>query len=537
MSVLSGPRPAESQVHQRQSSGLVREGRPFDAFAFNLFGLTIGVVAGWILLYGVPFYPGASALLTIVICFACCAGFVLAYALFAAIMPRSGGDYVFIGRSLHPSVGFAANASFMFWVVMFIAISGILIAQIGLSTVFRQLGAATGNVGWAGWGDWFYTDLGKFCSGLGAIALLGPMLVVSRRGLRNYFTFQKYLIIFALSTLVLSVVVMLVMPGDGFVRSFNEYAGKFSGDADTHAKILAAGGEHGAFSFKQTALAVVWPFYGACFLVISCYWAGESRPGLRAQVTGMGTAFVAGFVLLLLTVGVGLSAFGVDFLHALGASDPADYGMTFAPFYVELAGAWAGPVIGILLTLGMTAWLVSYVPFLSIMAIRSMLAWSFDGIVPQWIGRVDARGNPVNATIACYALAFVLLLVYSFTDWLTVTTPLLGFALTLWLTCLSAVVFPFRRRELFEGSNGAVRVGGLPLLSVAGGAGLVGLTVIIVLLLSDPSSGTNWPADKGQIYAIIGAMLAAGALWALSAAVQRSRGIDVGDASRTLPVE
>ncbi|MEA2379563.1 MAG: hypothetical protein QOD13_3470, partial [Thermoleophilaceae bacterium] len=108
------------------------------------------------------------------------------------------------------------------------------------------------------------------------------------------------------------------------------------------------------------------------------------------------------------------------------------------------AGTWTGGVIGLLLTFGLTAWLLSYVPFLSVIAIRSILAWSFDGIAPQWLGRVDRRGNPVNATIACYLLAIVLLVVYSFTDWLTVTTPLLGFAITLALTCVSAIVFPFR---------------------------------------------------------------------------------------------
>ncbi|MEA2455918.1 MAG: hypothetical protein QOI45_2180, partial [Thermoleophilaceae bacterium] len=93
------------------------------------------------------------------------------------------------------------------------------------------------------------------------------------------------------------------------------------------------------------------------------------------------------------------------------------------------------------------------------------------------------------------------------------------------------------RKSLFEASPAAVRVGGVPLMSLAGVAGLAGLTVIIVLLVTDVNSGTNWPADKGQIYAIIGAFLGAGALWGLSAAVQRARGIDVGDASRTLPVE
>jgi amino acid transporter len=494
-------------------------------------------VVGWILLYGIPFYPGANLLLTVLICFLCGAGFVLTYALFAAIIPRSGGDYVFIGRGLHPSVGFAANASFMFWVVLYIAITGLLIGQIGLSTIFRQLGAMTDHPGWASWGDWFYTDWGQFWSGLGAIAILGPLVVVSRRGLKNYFVFQKYVFFFAVSMLVLGVIVMFVMPADSFVSSFDAYVAKFSGESGAHAKILEAGGPHGAFSFKQSAQAIVWPFFGVCFLVISSYWAGEQRGGLRTQLTGIGGAYVLGFVLVAVPVAAAMSAFGVDFLNALGLVDPTKFGLGFTPFYTELAGTWTGGVIGLLLTFGLTAWLLSYVPFLSVIAIRSILAWSFDGIAPQWLGRVDRRGNPVNATIACYLLAILLLVVYAFTDWLTVTTPLLGFAITLALTCVSAIVFPFRRRSLYEGSAGDVSVRGIPLLTIAGTAGLAGLIVIIVLLLTDVNSGTNWPADKGQVLAILGAFGGAWVLWAISALVQRTRGIDVADASRTLPVE
>ena len=527
-----------SELRHRQTSGLVREGKPSDAMYFNFFGGTLGPVIGWILLFGIAFYPGSSVLLTTLIAFVLCLGLNVVYAYFSAIMPRSGGDYVFISRTFHPWLGFAANASFMFWLTFYVGTAGALIGQTGLSTAFRQLGEATGNTNWATWGDWFYTDLGRFLSGLALIALVGPLIIVSKRGLRTYFRFQRYVFAFCIATLLLTIVATLIMSRDGFVSAFNDYAGAFSGQPDTHAAILAEGGPQGAFSTEQTLLAVTWPFYMASFLLMSAYWAGEHKTGLRAHVTGIVGAYGLAFVLTMVTLAVSLKAYGVDFLNALGLADPASYGMGFTPYYVELVGAWTGPVLGVIMAIGLGAWLLPYVPALTIMVTRSMLAWSFDGVMPKWLGRVDPRtSNPVNATLVAYGSAIFLLALYAFTPWFTVVTALLGFALTFFITCVAAIVFPYRRRELFESSDATTRFMGVPVLSLAGAAGAVGLLAIIVILLRDPSSGTNWPANKGQVIGIVAAFVIAAAVYFVATGLQRRRGMDIGVAYRALPRE
>lgn len=528
----------EGELHHRQTSGLVREGKPSDAMFFNFFGGTLGPVIGWILLFGLAFYPGSQVVLTVLLAFLFTAGLNVAYAYFSAIMPRSGGDYVFISRTFHPWLGFAANASFMFWLTFYVGTAGALIGQLSLSTVFRQLGAATGNVGWASWGDWFYTDWGRFLSGLAVIALVGPLIIVSRRGLRTYFRFQRWVFLVCITTLLAAIVAMLVMSKTGFVSAFNAYAEPFSGQADTHGFILAEGGAHGSFSFEQTLLAVTWPFYMASFLLMSAYWAGEHKTGLRAHLIGIVGAFVIAGALTITAVAVSVNAFGTGFLHALGLVDPAAYGMGFAPYYVELVGAWTGPVVGIILALGLGAWLLPYVPALSIMVTRSMLAWSFDGIAPEWLGRVDRRtSNPINATLVTYASAIVLLAFYSFTPWLSVVTALLGFAITFFITCVAAIVFPYRRRDIFEGSPGSTRFLGIPVLSIAGTLGALGVATVAVILLRDPSSGTNWPLNKGQVYAMIAAFLIAAATYFVARALQQRRGIDISVAYQALPRE
>ncbi|HEX7301007.1 MAG TPA: APC family permease [Solirubrobacteraceae bacterium] len=528
----------EGELHHRQTSGLVREGKPSDAIFFNFFGGTLGPVIGWTLLFGIAFYPGSNVLLSVALAFLFCLGLNVTYAYFSAIMPRSGGDYVFISRTFHPWLGFAANASFMFWLTFYIGTAGALIGQLGLSTVFRELGQWTGHANWATWGDWFYTDWGRFLSGLAVIAIVGPLIIVSRRGLRTYFRFQKYVFMVCILTLLLTIVATLLMSRTGFISAFNDYAASFSGKADTHAFILEKGGPHGGFDLEQTLLAVTWPFYMTSFLLMSAYWAGEHRTGLRAHLTGIVGAYVLAFVLTMVSVAVSLQAFGVDFLNALGLADPASYGMGFTPYYVELVGAWTGPVLAIIMAIGLGAWLLPYVPALSIMVTRSMLAWSFDGVMPKWLGDVDPRtSNPVNATLVTYASAIFLLALYAFTPWFTVVTALLGFAVTFFITCVAGIVFPYRRRELFEASQGGTRFAGVPVLSIAGAAGALGIAAIAVILVRDPSSGTNWPANKGQIYGIVAAFVAAALIYFVSTALQRRRGVDIGVAYRALPRE
>lgn len=526
------------ELHHRQTSGLVREGKPSDAIFFNFFGGTLGPVIGWILLFGIAFYPGSNVLLTVLIAFVLCLGLNVTYAYFSAIMPRSGGDYVFISRTFHPWLGFAANASFMFWLAFYVGTAGALIGQTGLSTAFRQLGQWTGNLDWATWGDWFYTDWGRFISGLAVIALVGPLIVVSRRGLRTYFRFQRYVFAFCIGTLLLTIVATLIMSKTGFIDAFNGYAGDFSGESNTHQLIMEEGGPHGGFSLDQTLLAMTWPFYMTSFLLMSAYWAGESRTGLRAHLTGIVGAYGLAFVLTMVTVAVSVNAFGVDFLNALGLTDPASYGMGFTPYYVELVGAWTGPVLGIIMAIGLAVWLLPYVPALTIMITRSMLAWSFDGVMPKWLGKVDPRtSNPVNATLVAYGVAIFLLVLYAFTPWFTVVTALLGFAVTFFITCVSAIVFPYRRRELFEASPANTRFLGIPVLSIAGAAGAIGVAFIALYLVRDPSSGTNWPANKGQIYGIIAAFVIAAVIYFVATALQRRRGVDIGVAYRALPRE
>ena len=103
-----------ARLYTRKSSGLVREISGSAALMGSLCILNLPIAA--VTLMFLPFaFPGASMPLSVLISLVPAAILGGVYILFGIMMPRSGGDYVFNGRALHPAVGFAANFNFVIW--------------------------------------------------------------------------------------------------------------------------------------------------------------------------------------------------------------------------------------------------------------------------------------------------------------------------------------------------------------------------------------------------------------------------------------
>ena len=117
MSTTSGSQPAPA-LFTRKATGLVREARTTDALFYNVMWASVALAfAFYWLLYGFA-YQGSNAWVAFLI--AACLGVpgAFLYAMLARIMPRTGGDYVFNSRSLHPSIGFAGNFSYCVWLAV-----------------------------------------------------------------------------------------------------------------------------------------------------------------------------------------------------------------------------------------------------------------------------------------------------------------------------------------------------------------------------------------------------------------------------------
>ena len=111
---------------------------------------------------------------------------------------------------------------------------------------------------------------------------------------------------------------------------------------------------------------------------------------------------------------------------------------------------------------------------------RNIFAWSFDRVLPSAFASVNPRTRtPLNAIV----LMVVVSLVYTYISIFNASDLSVLFSygtagtfLCFIFVALAAIVYPYRRKDLFEGSSDQLakkKIGGLPLLTILGALSLV----------------------------------------------------------------
>ncbi|HWE12228.1 MAG TPA: amino acid permease [Solirubrobacteraceae bacterium] len=523
----------------RKATGLVREGRTRDALYYNLLWSSVALTFAFYWLFA-AFYPGSDALVTFLVAATLGLPGAFLYAMLSQLMPRTGGDYVFNSRSLHPAVGFAGNFSYSFWLAVVIGVYTTYIASYGFGAFGRMMAGFGAGAGWLSFGDWFSTHWGLFITGTVVLVLSAVMFAIG--GVRLFFRIQAACFaLFMIGAVLVPVAAGLFQDHAGFLANFNAY-GRHLGAATPVASLVAsakkAGFVHTGFSWTMTlrAVSVFWFIFG--FIFSSNYFAGEIRLQKRTHIYSMPGAVLLAVLVLLVMVPTFGHIVGYDFSARLGVADPAAYGFASgAPAYPELIGIAAGsPVVGVIAILGFTIGLVVWLPQTLLLVSRNMFAWSFDRVMPDRLSAVDARSSsPLWAIGVMLVLSIASTAIYSFTTWFSSLSALLGLTLPLLVTAVAGILLPFRRRELVENSPYSRRVAGVPLLTLVGGLTMLGFSGAVAVLLWDPGSGASLSQNPGKLELAIAVYLVGLATWFVARAIRRRQGIDIDLSYQELP--
>jgi basic amino acid/polyamine antiporter, APA family len=536
----AGAQPAPG-LFTRKATGLVREGRTRDALFYNLLWSSVGLTFAFFWLFA-AFYPGANALLSFLIAAALGLPGAFLYAMLTQLMPRTGGDYVFNSRSLHPSLGFAGNFSYSFWLAVVIGVYTTYIAAYGVGAFSRTMAGFGAGSGWLSFGDWFSTDWGLFLTG--TTVLIASAAMFAFGGVRLFFRIQAVAFgLYLLGAVVIPVLVGLFQSHSGFLGNFDDYAahlGVTGASSALAASAGKAGFAHAGFDFETTlkAVSVFWFIFG--FIFSSNYFAGEIRLRKRTHIYSMPGAVLLAVVVLLLLVPTFTHVVGYDFASQLGLADPASYGFTAgAPAYPELIGIAAGsPVIGLIAIVGFTIGLLVWLPQTLLLVSRNMFAWSFDRVMPEKLSKVDPRSrSPLIAIGVMLALSIVSTAIYSFTTWFSSLSALLGLTLPLFVTAIAGTLLPFRQKALVESSPYNRRIAGVPMLTLVGSLAVLGFGGAVAILLWDEGSGASLSANPGKLALALAVYAAGVVIWFVARAVRRSQGYDIDLAYRELPAQ
>jgi amino acid transporter len=527
---------SSSGVFARTSSGLVRTVSTFDTFYYCMNSLNplIGILAAAVIV----FYPGASYALSTILTVIGAIFLGITYALFSAVYPRSGAEYVPLSRVLHPLIGFVGSFSNAVWQAFYFGVAPSYAAAFAWAPLFTVLGLQFNSEAMVNLGFWFDSPVGWFV--VGTIFLLGSAVILYR-GAGLFFRAQRYLFTFALVGLA----VLLLVLGLGsagvfdFQASFDAYSGTGAFDALVAGAAEEAGGLEPAFNMKETLFFMVWPAFALVLAVWSTAFSGEIKNVTRGQLIAIPAAQIVGGLIM---IGIGVLSrysFGQQGLLAFGwagLANPDLLPVAIYPWVTTLAVIMSGsPIITVVILGGILAYWLVNVPAIGLYSTRVVMAWGIDGLAPDWLGRVSERYHtPRNAIIVVTILGLIFLTIFAFTDWFSVLAAQVAFAIVLGLTAFAGAIFPFTKRDVYEASPAKYEILGIPAITITGVLALITMIWIGYRTAVDPVFGANSPA---AIVAMIGTFVVATIWYFVARAVQNRRGVELDARFEEIPIE
>lgn len=530
-------RPATGEFFSRRATGLVRLGTPLRVLILNFSN--IGLVYIMFTYWAQPaVFPQSHLLAGIAVAAVFNAVFCLALAIFASSFPRSGGEYVYVSRSLHPAIGFAvsfaAALSQSFWV----GVGGYWISTLALAPITSTFGTTTGNDSLVDWGAKFATADSGFIFGTAFVIVA---LLINLGGLRTYFRFQAINFPIGVITLLVLIGVYLFASPADFEEGLNEYAAGAGGSANAHDEILAAAADGGMPT--GTSLMGLLGIFGIIWLVgiASTYIAGEVRSPKRTQVIGsVGGSLVYSAAVFLLALAmfkpVGeafnkaatWASYNTDTYYEIMPSDP-----TFVTWAAVLVDSW--PIL-LLVGIGLVVWSYFWIPSAMMIATRAVFAWSFDRLVPAKLSEVNQRTNsPVWAVVAVAIVGEGFLIAY-WRGWFDFLAPFLAYGVVFLTVSISAIVAAYRpsTRKFLAEAGWDKRYLGVPLLALCGAVGVFYWGLALWFALSEDLLFLNTSKQitlTALQFAIPLVIFGAITVW------RRSQGVDLALAYKELPPE
>ncbi len=478
-------------VFVRSATGLVRSMTARDMLFLNV----VSFGGAWSIIYALEYAPlyGGNPIVSLLLTVPGILALLGVYYVFQVAMPRSGGDYVFMSRALHPAIGLAANfAGYSFFLWFWIGEAVTLFSTFGLAPTLSVYGSLTGQQWAADAAAAFSSPITIFVVGTIALAIFAAVVLTSTR---LYFWIQNIAMIVAILAIVVIIGLLAATTPSSFASVLNDYASKQSIalSPTAYQNITAAGTNYwgGSVPTDPTSgytftLIPLW-FTVLFWVYVSNYCGGETKNVRSSARTALFGSFAVIFVATIAVLGIAYSNLGAEFLTGAGyyaygyAANPLPVIPNLTLFSALLAN---NPLLVWFVGIGMIAGFVLVAPQCMILMSRILFGYSFDRVAPSFVSDVSDRWHtPVKGILIAVAggeifLVFlsglvgpvgptVALLLYSY-------VALAAVGVTFTFVAISAIIFPFRRKQLYETAFPIKRkIGGVPLITWLGIVALV----------------------------------------------------------------
>lgn len=485
---------AEKSFFARTSSGLVREFGTLDTLLIAsaaVFALTYTILQfPWY--YG--FNPGANLPLALVLTGIPFILLMLIYWAMGVIMPRSGNDYVWVARIMHPVIGFAWSFLYMFSVFATAYVGGTAAYASGIATALTIWGFLYNSQGLVSLGTYLSSPVGGFTLSILITVCFAILAIVGAKAVRSF-------LYIAWALAVIGIIVMW-----GFVASTtpSAFAAKWDsvlGQYTTYNGLTTLATQNGWSTPTITlAASLASAPFAALFLLggnFANVVAGEVKNVKRAIPIALLLSLILGIVIWSVTAMLTLNNMGENWMYAVGYlwdNAPSAYSnvMPLAPTYPMMVSLIAYPnqfmVFLVLFTMLAGSLTAPFVYFW--IPSRYFFAWSFDRIIPTKMADVSKRfRTPHISIITITLLSVIIFALYWFTTWPTAET----IGTFLWAFCfvvpgIATIIFPYTKKDLLDSAPGWMRkkIGSVPVISILGLLTTISFFYIGYLALANP---------------------------------------------------
>jgi len=522
----------------RDATGLVREIGWFTALSIVL----CNVIGGGINFYAVQAtykYPFANVPLAFALGAIPAITSAVVFTLFGIAMPRSGGGYVYVSRTLSPFLGFLS--SWAWWTS--VALSFGIIAFLDTSFIGFAF-QVVGKYPWDGLfqlGTWMQTTEAGIIVGIIMVIIF---FIITVLGLDIFGKVLNALLIIAVIGSIATIIVLAtgnplnatinyalaytnpMQLGDPANWASTKIWGMISDYTDYLISYVETNGMDALSDTFMAMIFIVWAYIG---FTASTFVGGEIKEVRKSMVISVfiGTLLIAGYYVLIsglvyyasgpflyvytyaqnslggaswaLTLNpdiyaafnAWLTTFPSQVRDQIVSSIPASFLPSFPPLikasiplFAALQVPGASGAIALLVAVTGAIWLMNDIPPFIITSARTTFAWAFDRVFPIQFAEVSERWHsPVWATTLVAGVAVLGVFLSASDVFMAAFDTVFLDTIMLWFGAMAAMLFPYVKPEIYERGL-KLEWAGVPVITIFGVIAFIATTLVILVGVS-----------------------------------------------------
>jgi amino acid transporter len=535
----------------RKATGLVRSWSIFDAFIYATF--SINLITLGLYIFSQMYFLQGGLLPTLILSAIFILFEVVTYAALIAVMPRSGGDYIWQSRILGGGIGFVLAVTgwwFILW--LWVPLYGDMLRHIVITPLLGVAGAKDLAL-------WFVQKPeGLFITCVLLLLLVSGYIAA---GMQSYARVQRVCFWGGMAGLLVVMGFLLLGTPESFRAGFESQAPAiFGAPANVYDATVQAGTDAGAAmplsggGLLPILLAMpfivffnLWPNWGA-----TLYGEVRGATDFKRNFWGMASALIFTTVLAVMLALLINKTITWDFYNqANGAWWNYTWGYTDQapplpvwPYPALLAVFMtSNRLVQFIVLAAMSLWWFGWSGTVFLSSTRVIFAAAFDRLLPEKVAEVEPRTRtPIIALVLMVVPSLIVSALFAWNVFnfrsLTLDSTLV-IAVTYLGTAIAAILLPYRKPDLYNASPIVkYKILGVPLITVSGGIFAIFLAFLLYAWIFDPQKLYGIGLQNPNSMIFMGVMyLLALVIYLVFRQVRKSQGIDIDKVHKEIPAE